>query len=779
MAEATATSIDNLNIVISADASKASRSIGTLTKRLTDLSAIAVPVRMRLNSIAKALKNITNESSGAAKKVLETATKFKDVAMDAGGNPVKEYAQERVKTEQSVSNTIKSVLKQREKEAEAHMKRVNSLLAKIKKYDTLGKDKTSESYRSLIYDFNEATKGTSMPLAIPEKEEKAAKQTAKLAKEHKNLAAATKESATGFRKLLASVGRIAFYRAIRTALKAITSAVKEGLTNLYTYSQEVGTAFAPAVDNLRKHVLMLKNSFATALRPVLESLIPVVIQIVDWFSKLADMIAQVFSIITGNVDENGRYTKAVLGDLEASNEEAKELKRTLLGFDEINRLEGDNGNNKQASAAITQFVQADISERAKKIADMLNGIDWELIGTVLGAWAALNTAKFLGWKGILGTFVAVSAFFGDDIADAIDKAQKKIDDFYDNLGSTGTSTGDSLIRTSRSILQNGLTAVSSLSKAIYALAHGDAKGAQIALIDTAAAIAKGVIDLGAGAINLVLGVFNDAVNAIALGVRWVHNNVIAPIGDFFVRLWKNMGIELHNAWLELQQGLLIACKWIVERINDLLRVVEVAIMGAIDIINFLFGTNLKTVNLQIDTTTFDKEIEHLENMELPYIDQTVEFVPRWEKDPEKLNIQVDTSGAKAAIDDLANRAKQAVMAIANVGESVTRSENAAKRANSSKVSITHYASGGYPDAGSLFLAGERGASPEIVGTFGGRTGVMNSEQLSAALYNAFTAALAANPQGGDIYLDGEVIYRNTVRRNNNAVRSTGRSALLT
>lgn len=779
MAEATATSIDNLNIVISADASKASRSIGTLTKRLTDLSAIAVPVRMRLNSIAKALKNITNESSGAAKKVLETATKFKDVAMDAGGNPVKEYAQERVKTEQSVSNTIKSVLKQREKEAEAHMKRVNSLLAKIKKYDTLGKDKTSESYRSLIYDFNEATKGTSMPLAIPEKEEKAAKQTAKLAKEHKNLAAATKESATGFRKLLASVGRIAFYRAIRTALKAITSAVKEGLTNLYTYSQEVGTAFAPAVDNLRKHVLMLKNSFATALRPVLESLIPVVIQIVDWFSKLADMIAQVFSIITGNVDENGRYTKAVLGDLEASNEEAKELKRTLLGFDEINRLEGDNGNNKQASAAITQFVQADISERAKKIADMLNGIDWKLIGTVLGAWAALNTAKFLGWKGILGTFVAVSAFFGDDIADAIDKAQKKIDDFYDNLGSTGTSTGDSLIRTSRSILQNGLTAVSSLSKAIYALAHGDAKGAQIALIDTAAAIAKGVIDLGAGAINLVLGVFNDAVNAIALGVRWVHNNVIAPIGDFFVRLWKNMGIELHNAWLELQQGLLIACKWIIERINDLLRVVEVAIMGAIDIINFLFGTNLKTVNLQIDTTTFDKEIEHLENMELPYIDQTVEFVPRWEKDPEKLNIQVDTSGAKAAIDDLANRAKQAVMAIANVGESVTRSENAAKRANSSKVSITHYASGGYPDAGSLFLAGERGASPEIVGTFGGRTGVMNSEQLSAALYNAFTAALAANPQGGDIYLDGEVIYRNTVRRNNNAVRSTGRSALLT
>ena len=50
--------------------------------------------------------------------------------------------------------------------------------------------------------------------------------------------------------------------------------------------------------------------------------------------------------------------------------------------------------------------------------------------------------------------------------------------------------------------------------------------------------------------------------------------------------------------------------------------------------------------------------------------------------------------------------------------------------------------------------------------------------MAAAIYEAMSAALANNPSGGDIYLDGEVIYQNTVRRNNNTVRSTGRSALL-
>lgn len=91
-----------------------------------------------------------------------------------------------------------------------------------------------------------------------------------------------------------------------------------------------------------------------------------------------------------------------------------------------------------------------------------------------------------------------------------------------------------------------------------------------------------------------------------------------------------------------------------------------------------------------------------------------------------------------------------------------------------------YDSGGFPSAGSLFLAGEGKHSPEYVGTFGGQTGVWNSDQLVTAMYRAVSSALANMPQqGGDIYLDGEIIYRNVVRRNNNHVRSTGRAALLT
>ncbi len=82
-------------------------------------------------------------------------------------------------------------------------------------------------------------------------------------------------------------------------------------------------------------------------------------------------------------------------------------------------------------------------------------------------------------------------------------------------------------------------------------------------------------------------------------------------------------------------------------------------------------------------------------------------------------------------------------------------------------SVSYYAKGGFPDMGQLFIAREAGA--ELVGNIGGRTAVMNNDQIvesvSAGVYQAVIAALGGNgDEGGDtqiiINLDGEKIYEN-------------------
>ena len=176
--------------------------------------------------------------------------------------------------------------------------------------------------KSLLAGLSAATKGASDSLdGAASSAEEASEGVGAVKREAAGLGKSFSKTSGPIDKFIKSIGRIALYRAIRTAIKNISAAVREGLTNLETYSRTVGTAFAPAVDNLRQHVLLLKNAFATALRPVIEALIPIIIRLVDWLSKAADFVAQVLSVLTGKVDANGRYTKAVLSDLQQSNKQ--------------------------------------------------------------------------------------------------------------------------------------------------------------------------------------------------------------------------------------------------------------------------------------------------------------------------------------------------------------------------------------------------------------------------------------------------------------------------
>ena len=125
-------------------------------------------------------------------------------------------------------------------------------------------------------------------------------------------------------------------------------------------------------------------------------------------------------------------------------------------------------------------------------------------------------------------------------------------------------------------------------------------------------------------------------------------------------------------------------------------------------------------------------------------------------------------------------------------------------------SIPKYAKGTTRAHGSLFVAGEAG--PEVVGHVGGRTEVLNRSQMAATmyaavksamssvnfnvygggvsapmpsdsteseemLYRAFSRALADSDLGGDIELDGGVLYSKMVQRNRLNTRLTGVNAM--
>ena len=717
---------------------------------------------------------------------------------------IRRMAKEAAASEKAYTQIVREEADKRKNATDAEA-RARSIGAKA--LEKAQKEASRAAVKAANYDRNEAAKAEKEAQREAERAAAASEKQKKSA--IKSLTELSGKFDAPFKKIkgfIKAIGRIALYRAIRTAIKAITSAIKEGMTNLEAYSREVGTAFAPAVDNLRNHVLWLKNAFATALRPVIEALIPIIQRLVDWLVKAADFMAQVFSVMTGKVDANGRYTKAVLADLQKSNKQAKELRRTLLGFDEINRLDGDTGSGESNNSGL-MFTQADVSDKAVqtaaklqeifgKIRDFVNGVDWEKVIAVILSLAALKkivqivaavkkvwdflkgiAAVLGGSGGILALVAAVIIAFGlwgDTIGEWIDNAKKKVNEFFNKIKSFYGKSG--LIASIVSFIQDAITLVmdfiSSIAKMIYKFVHGDFHGAFEELLNIGKILLKGAVGFILGILNIILGGVEEVVNNIIAGLRWLWNNAFVPLINNSATTFKKAWVWINNALIDIRIAIATVLKWILDRVNDALQWILDSINAAIASFNEVFGTDLKPIEFQIDTTFLDEKIDELEKKKLPPITETVQVVSEW-KDPGKLKLQIDTQAAYAAIDNLGKKVNKLGSAVAS-----TVSALGAAEGNRSRINIQKYASGGFPTMGTMFIAGERGA--EYVGDIGGRTGVMNTEQMERALYRAMVSALTVMPRdGGDIYLDGEVIYRNVVRRNNNMVRSTGRTALLT
>lgn len=122
------------------------------------------------------------------------------------------------------------------------------------------------------------------------------------------------------------------------------------------------------------------------------------------------------------------------------------------------------------------------------------------------------------------------------------------------------------------------------------------------------------------------------------------------------------------------------------------------------------------------------------------------------------------------------------------GKSVSVDTKATKKADGGVFSggnwkpIKKYAVGGLPNMGQMFVAREAG--PELVGTLGGHTAVMNNDQIVSSVANGVAQAtervlrsyIKSNGNGGQpiqIVLDGKVIFDSTRRSAQEFFNRTG------
>lgn len=242
-----------------------------------------------------------------------------------------------------------------------------------------------------------------------------------------------KKGSSGLATFWQSLKRIAYYRMIRSIIKGIGQAFREGAQNLYQWSKGTGLSdFSKNLDRIATSALYLKNSLGAMLEPIIRVLTPIIETVVDGLVWIINHVNMLFAALSGSQTYTvAKKVATTWGDAaddvaSSTHKAAEDIRRTLLGFDEINRLDkpnsgsgsggygGNNNNNNFNDMFETRQLDGWMAALAKGI----NDFNLQIPATIAAIVAGFETIKLaikavsdlsLGWlKDMAGKTIEVA-----------------------------------------------------------------------------------------------------------------------------------------------------------------------------------------------------------------------------------------------------------------------------------------------------------------------------------------------------------------------------------
>ena len=238
-----------------------------------------------------------------------------------------------------------------------------------------------------------------------------------------------------------------------TLIRKIRSAITEGFGDI----AQVYEPFNIAMSNLMTAMNGLKGSISAAFAPLVEFVEPALTRFIYLVSEAVEKIGMLIAALTGkqfvravpvqqdyaeSVADTAKNTNNASKAIKNENKEAKELKKTLASFDDINILneDKDTGNDSDTSPLDTGLeldikepkvvfetasIEGSFKDLANTILDIFKSKDWERLGAELAGLVEKGLSKIYNFL----TADKVIAYI-DEITDAITRT---FNSFVDNF----------------------------------------------------------------------------------------------------------------------------------------------------------------------------------------------------------------------------------------------------------------------------------------------------------------------------------------------------------
>lgn len=649
----------------------------------------------------------------------------------------------------------------------------------------------------------------------------------------------------GSRGLLGGLARmIAGLYLARRALMFVINGIKQGMNNLAQYSKSTNGSLSMLQSSLTQCKNALATAFApvlNAVAPLLNTLINWVTAaataLAHFFSALT---GQKQTTIALKVNQN--YAEGLNNAANSANDAAdatEKYQRTLMGFDKINKLEDKSGSGSGSGGSggglspSDMFDTVDVSSSAidwankfkeawenadfteigrtvaAKLKSALESIPWEQIQATAGK-IGKSIATFLNglfednsvWYTVGNTFAQALntiiefgyqfvtnfdwASFGEAIGSAINgvfenvnfsKAAKGFSDAIKGLLETGIAAvetinwekiGEDLADLLINVDWVGIAkkAIEFLAKALIGAIKGldsfvNKIGETLTEYFKSGQWLEDLKDIGALTLDLSLNIIGEAWTLLCSIIGAVLNITAEIVGKTVGEVWKWIGSKISGV-----------IEYTAKKIGGVWSAIKTSISGVVTYASKKARNWLKGIYTKLSgavTYASKKASGWLKNISRK-LTGTVTFAANWAK------------GALQALQRAASKAgSDKFFTWGFRGKSPGKRAEGGVYKNGSWQPVTAAANGGSFDQGQMFVAREAG--PELVGTIGNHTAVVNNDQIVASVSDGVAKAVASvmSSRGGgqvNITLQGDAgrLFRIMQQQANSYTRSTGKAA---
>lgn len=326
-----------------------------------------------------------------------------------------------------------------------------------------------------------------------------------------------------FRKAIAHAGKLAL------AIFGIRSA--------YMTLRQASSYLASYDKQYAANLEYIKYALTQVIAPVLKWIVSLAGQVLHIIGSIINALFGV-NIFSNASAKSFQKMKAAAGGASKS---AKELKKTLAGFDEMNVLQdnkdtGGGGGGAAPSFDLSKMEKIfDLNAFAKKVDEVLGVVDEKFVEG--SKKIRENVSNVLSDLGFSENFIMIVDMALKGIEDLISGFIKVVRGVLDII--LGFITGDTeLVKQGFSTLVKGLGQMfQGLMELIWA-----GIDALVLLIVTAA---KTLWDVIVSLISTILSAVSSFVVAVW---SWIYNHIVVPVGNFITSLIKKVGEALKSIY---------------------------------------------------------------------------------------------------------------------------------------------------------------------------------------------------------------------------------------